>query len=249
MSSFISEPSPNGRFAGMQLSGNALKLTACLCMLADHAAKALPVGEETSFLFIQILGRISFPVFAYLLVEGFFYTGNIRRYLTRLLALALLSEIPFDLAMMKNIFDPDRQNTVFLLFAGLLMCRVISLIRSEASMHYRTALLLQFAALISFAAAAWFLKLDYGAQGIGVIAVFYYSHGKLPEHPKRERLTAAFWACCILNSYTLDEPFAFLCLLPLSLYNRQSGSRRWKTAFYLFYPMHLLALATLSRAL
>lgn len=231
---------PSDRQTG--LSGNGLKLIACVCMLADHGAKTLHAPAALHFILSDVVGRISFPLFCFLLVEGYFHTGNLRRYLSRLFALALLSEIPFDLAMKGKLFDLEWQNTVWLLFTGLLMCHLLTGIREKGDLHYRAALLLQLGCVILFAALAYLLHLDYGAEGIGAIAFLYYLHGRLPGNPRKEALLALFWACLVLNGITLEAPFTFLSLLPVYFYNRQAGSGKFKTFFYLFYPLHLLLL-------
>jgi hypothetical protein len=113
-------------------------------------------------------------------------------------------------------------------------------------MDYRFAALLQLLCIAFFAAGAGFLHLDYGPQGICAVAAFFCFHGRLPEHPQKEAFLAAFWACVLLNGVALEEIFAFLSLIPISLCSRKNGPRKYKTAFYLFYPLHLMLLFLLQ---
>jgi hypothetical protein len=78
-----------------RLSSNALKLTACVCMAVDHIGI---VFMDNNYI-MRAVGRLAFPVFAFLLVQGLLRTSDVRRYLLRLGIFAVVSEIPFDLAM------------------------------------------------------------------------------------------------------------------------------------------------------
>ncbi|MBQ9061280.1 MAG: hypothetical protein IJ121_00425 [Eubacterium sp.] len=245
----ISKSKDNQTF---QLTGRALKWIACICMLADHFAKCFSLNGVSYFLLSDLIGRITFPVFCMLLAEGFFHTRRRSRYILRVLLLALLSEIPFDLAIFHNICDWSAQNTCFTLVLGLLMFSVLEWIRSNPDRDYRLGSLLQIAAILLFATASCLLHTDYQANGIAALAVFYYGFTGLsqetenrPLSPKRGITAAA--ACLCLNIYQFYNAGAFLSVLPLSLYNGQRGkiSRFGKYAFYLFYPLHLLVLVLL----
>ena len=157
----------------IQLTGRALKWIACICMLADHTAKCFSLKGASFFLLSDLTGRITFPIFCMLLTEGFFHTRSRSRYILRVLLLALLSEIPFDLAIFHNICDWSAQNTCFTLALGLLMFSVLEWIRSNPDRDYRLSSLLQIAAILLFAAAAFLLHTDYQANGIAALTVFY----------------------------------------------------------------------------
>jgi hypothetical protein len=120
------------------LSGSSLKILALVCMLIDHIGAAIlyegillpraPIIIGTPlhklYLFYRVLrfiGRIAFPIFCFLLIQGFLYTSNRKRYVTRLGIFALISEIPFDLALNNRILEFTHQNVFFTLFIGLLI--------------------------------------------------------------------------------------------------------------------------------
>ena len=92
-------------------------MIAMLSMLADHIGAVL-FPEQILF---RVIGRLAFPIFAYTLVEGFFYTHDIKKYMCRIGILALLSEIPFDLTVSGKILEFGHQNIFFTLFIGLVM--------------------------------------------------------------------------------------------------------------------------------
>lgn len=205
----ISKSKENQTF---QLTGRALKWIACICMLADHFAKCFSLKGASFFVLSDLIGRITFPVFCMLLAEGFFHTRSRFRYILRVLLLALVSEIPFDLALHNKLWDWSAQNTCFSLVLGLVMFSVLELIRSDPQRDYRLSSILQIAAVLLFAAAAFLLHTDYQANGIAALAVFYYGFAG-------DRGTTAAAACLCLNIYQFHNAGAFLSVLPLSLYN------------------------------
>lgn len=119
------------------ISGSTLKLIAVVTMLTDHAGAtviraiwrhpAVSSVPERYTLWSHIyaasrdIGRIAFPIFCFLLVEGFLHTRNVRKYAERLLLFALISELPFDLALKGNWYYPAKQNVYFTLLIGLLV--------------------------------------------------------------------------------------------------------------------------------
>lgn len=223
----------------ISLSGNKLKIIACVSMFLDHFAKVFQTELDSSLYFVldNIIGRLAFPLFCLLLAEGYFHTRNLRKYMLRVALLALVSEIPFNLAMSGQFFDPRWQNTVFTLLLGLLMFCFLDIIRSRSDPVRLPAVLLQILTVLASAAAAWFLRTDYDVFGIGALACFYYLNGRIFKSP----LTADLWACFCL----FQEPAAFLSLLPVAAYNRSRGKRKMKYFFYCFYPLHLLLLVFL----
>ena len=124
------------------LNGNQLKLIAVISMLCDHAAIRLlayglipvlyAVGEDVLaerwnqvFWILRSVGRMAFPIYVFLLTEGFCHTRNRSRYALRLGVFALISEIPFDLLVYGKIWDTHSQNVFFTLFLSVLMLTVV----------------------------------------------------------------------------------------------------------------------------
>ena len=171
---------------------------------------------------MRFIGRIAFPIFCFLLLQGFLYTSNRRKYVTRLGVFALVSEIPFDLALNNQLLEFGHQNVFFTLFIGLLVLMVME--------RYEKNPYIQLGAVAAGMGLAWLLKTDYSYHGILLIAILYFFR----FYPLLQTIAG----CLSL----LWEAPACLAFLPINLYNGKRGLSL-KYLFYLFYPVHLLALA------
>ena len=217
------------------LDGSLLKLIALITMLVDHTASVLlrddytvvfSYAGRTVYLYelMRRVGRISFPIFVFLLVEGFLHTRNIKRYAGTLLVFAMLSEIPWDLEHAGRLWMPGSQNVLFTLLLGLLGIWVLR----DAQGPWKKAGLLLGLLLASMA-----LRADYGTTGFGFILLMYLL--------RDQQLPRAVVGSCFLDS-PLRSGLAFL---PISLYNGKRGfiGKGWlKYLFYLAYPVHMLIL-------
>lgn len=199
-----------------------LKLIAIGSMLIDHiGAMFFPESE-----IYRIVGRLAFPIFSYLLVEGFFYSRNIYRYATRLFVFALLSEVPFDLAFNESFLEFSSQNVMFTLLLGLLGMYFL-----EKNINYFIKILI--GALTMF--VAFFMSTDYSFYGILIIYAFYML---------RKKLFQSIIAQIIINGLVMGgmQAYAILSMLPIAFHNGEPGRFRMKYFFYIFYPLHLLIL-------
>ncbi len=232
---------------GRRLDGTMLKWIACITMLIDHIGC---ICIETHFrlsgitppgflllvnLFLRIIGRVSFPLFCFLLVEGFLHTHNVRRYLGRLTLFALLSEVPFDLATTGTPFDLQRQNVYWTLALGVVMLCALQRFQTKGGNGW-----LGIACAAGCVAAAYLLHTDYSGLGLLVILVMYLA---------RNDLKAQVLACAVLFiALGSLEIFGLLAFCFIKKYSGQRGSCSTilKWGFYCFYPLHLLALAYIS---
>lgn len=226
------------------INGLILKLIAIVTMAIDHIGAVL----YPDMMWFRIIGRIAFPIFVFLMVEGFYHTSNIRKYELRMLIFVFVSEIPFDLAFSQTAFEFSSQNVFFTLFLGLLM---LDLIRRVQKSHYVFEVLL----LIGFMVLAYFLHTDYSCGGILLIYVFYKARG-------HKIIQAA--ALAAISLFVIGPPmecFSVLAFIPIWFYNgkrsfksRDAASQNHmlsvtgKLAFYIFYPAHLLILHFLDLA-
>ena len=222
------------------LSGSTLKLLAVLTMLIDHGAiclaarlniPLLPGGSLTLYTLMRGVGRLSFPLFSFLLTEGFRHTRNRLRYGLNLLIFALLSELPFNLLIGGALFYA-KQNVFFTLLLGYLGIWAAESFREDRKK--------QLPLLLGLFVIAFLLRADYGWKGFCFILLLYY----LGEFPAVQAL-----GCSAL----LPWPYAVgLAFLPINLYNGRRGFVRGpvlKYLFYAFYPAHLLLLWLLRRSL
>ena len=109
------------------LSAAALHILAMAFMLLDHLWATLFLSQE----WMTCVGRLAFPIFAFMAVEGYFHTHSFKKYAQRMLIFALLSEIPFDLMYGGTWFYPVHQNVIWTLLIGLLGIRAMEAVREE----------------------------------------------------------------------------------------------------------------------
>lgn len=215
----------------LSLSSTGLKLIAMATMFVDHVG-LLFFPEEFMF---RLVGRISFPIFAFLIAEGFEKTSHIWNYLYRLLAFAALSQLPYSLFMQTSGATSIRLNIFFTLAGGLLALILLRKLRVVYAVPGIFFILL-FADYASF---------DYGIYGIlAVLGSALFLHFRsvgiamllgLPFF----RVIATLFG----SSPSLLQGYAALSVPFIMLYNGTHGPRLPRLLFYAFYPVHLLALA------
>lgn len=226
-------------------------------MLCDHIWATLVAGQD----WLTCVGRLAFPIFAFLLVEGFFHTRDLRRYVLRLLLLALLSEIPFDLMYAGTPFFPFHQNVIWTFLIALFCMWVIERAKGRGACGLHGS-----GRGGVCPAAGWpgaIAMVDYYGAGVLTVLVFYLFRGGR-WWQRLGQAAGMFWINCGLLAglmlqvqvlgVTVEFPqqgFALLALVPIWLYRgRQGYHSRWvQTVCYLFYPVHILVLAMLVRFL
>lgn len=227
----------------VQISGFELKIIAMMTMLTDHTAaiilERLLQSQEALYPWYQVMrciGRMAFPIYIFLLVEGFHYTKNRKKYALRLFAFALISEVPFDIAFQHTYVDSSYNNVFFTLLIGLGAMCLSEKIRTLYFNYRIKHMLLQIALVFAAEMLAELLHTDYGAGGVLAIFVMYFLY-------HRKGNPTVFAAAVIVLSICCDisELFALLMLLPIAWYNGSRG-KQVKALFYIFYPAHLILL-------
>ena len=216
----------------------ALKILAILAMSLDHIAAVFLSPINMPYLLMRGFGRIAFPIFCFLIVEGYYHTRDVKKYMIRLAGFALVSEIPFDLCFYQKPFYWQHQNVFFTLASGLITIYAIDEIKKRFSTSYIKALVLQFAVIILAMTTAWFLSTDYSMLGILIIIAFYVGRGNIIQ---------IAISICIVTLYLGNtfQLYSLLALIPIYLYNGKKGpSMRY--VFYVFYPAHMLILYVMS---
>lgn len=217
-----------------------LKIIAIITMFFDHVRYAFPNNVYLNNVFTQYVGRISFPLFAFMITEGYIHTSDIKKYIKRLVIFALISQIPFML-FRTFVGDYTMGNVLFTLLFGLLA--IIALDKIENTL-YST-----FAVVICFL-AGYFLDVDYGLWGISIIIIFFiFKNNKVLLSISylianfiyyyslvKERLFTP-----IINKFSIDYIILIIPLILVFLYNGKQG-RKIKYILYVFYPLHLIVL-------
>lgn len=223
------------RFPG--LSGNQLKIIALIAMTLDHIGVVL-LPRVT---FLRIIGRIAFPIFAWMIAEGCQYTRNRRKYLLSMLGLATVCQAVYFFAM-----------------GSLYMCVLVTFslsigliyLMEDARQRSGTAYLAPLAAfcgifflcrvlpdLIPYADYA----IDYGLWGVLLPVMVYFEK----EKNTKLRNFALGLILIALHSGTIQW-FSLLTLPLLAAYNGTRGKRKMKYLFYIYYPAHLVVIHLLS---
>lgn len=190
-------------------------------------------GLYQGYYIMRGIGRLSFPIYCYFLVEGLKYTRSAVKYLGRLLLFAVLSEIPFDLLFNGSVLEFGSQNVYFTLAIGLAVMMGMKKVDEKMPQQLMGSLL----QLLIFAAGCIFavvFSTDYEYLGILCITVIY-----LFSQSRRRQLIAGaviFW---------WEFPMAPLSFLLLALYKKKRGAKL-KYFFYAFYPVHLFLLYLLT---
>ena len=214
------------------MNTHVLKWIAVVSMVVDHFAAIFLARTSVLWLVMRCIGRFAFPIYVFLLVEGFNHTRSVRKYLFRMGLFAIISEIPFDLAFQGKLLEFQDQNVFFTLFLGLLCIYILREIELRFSMEIPAMLLWEAAIIAVFCIIAYFLKADYGYAGILLIAAFYLFRNN------KVLCTASLLS---ISGFLLGyiNVLATFAMLPIAFYNGQKGKSK-KYFFYVFYPAHLL---------
>lgn len=232
------------------LSSCGLHVLAMALMLSDHVWAAVFPNVRI----LTCIGRLAFPIFAFMIVEGYFHTRNFRKYLLRMLCFALISEIPFNLLYSGLPFYLFHQNVLWTFLIALLGIRVMELVRQKGKLLLTIGVC--FLTVIVCALSATVLMTDFYGFGVLMVFTFYFFRGRK-------------WWCFlgqlvflwIINvdimggmyypvelfgkTYeVVEQGLAMLALIPIWLYRGRKGysSKGFQYFCYSFYPLHCLIL-------
>ena len=223
------------------MSSFALHILAMLLMLCDH----LQLTLLPDLPILRCVGRLAFPLFAFMAVEGYLHTRSLKKYLLRLLMLAVISEIPFDLLVSGSVFDPMHQNVIWTIILGLCCIRAFENISADLKK------MLSAVVIIASLAAAIIARVDYSSAGVLTLLAFYAFRGNTVRCRLMQLLSLAFINLVLLGGIGFAFPYQALAVLSLPiiwLYDGSQGPHNGfiKAANYLFYPAHMLILALFS---
>ena len=227
------------------LSNFDLKLIAIITMTIDH----IGVIFGTPFYnFLRAVGRLSFPIFAFLLTEGYVHTRSFSKYFLRLLVLAVISEIIYDYVFYERFIYLGANNIFFTLALGLFTLFLLDKSRCLVKKYFKDKIDLIIILPITYllivvimGLIAEFLSFSYGMLGILIISFFYLF--------KNNFLLMVISVS--ISTLILGEPMQYFSLFSLILicfYNKELG-KKCKMFFYLYYPLHILVLGLINMLL
>ena len=257
----------------MPVTSFALKIVAIVTMTIDHICSIigqagfmvlLPDASLSTTFYMSklfhIIGRMAFPIFAFMLAEGSAKTHSMPRYLGRLALFAVISEPFFFYAFnrdpsMTSVLDSlarlNFTNVFFTLFLGALS---IFICQKLTEKYAEKGQIVSALCAIVLAFAGEYFKTDYGAMGVLLIVTLYFTR----EKRSMQCVEIVLWAFLLYPGWTslspgmnldiLDALGASLACIPILLYNGKRG-RPMKWTFYVYYPAHLLALTLIAGAL
>lgn len=230
------------------LTSDILKILAVIFMVFDHLWATIISGND----WMTYLGRLTFPIFAFQIAEGFIHTSNIKKYTLRLLVFALISEIPFNLFYGGSWFYPYHQNVIFTLLLGLLAIIQIDKIRKDKT---KKTVIKSILLLIPISLGSFIGFPDYGFWGYLTVIMFYLFrdfpfawalqlismillHIVLPEG--QQIIVEIFGK----THEIAIQSFAVFALIPIWLYGGRKGKsgKAMQYGFYVFYPAHMIIL-------
>lgn len=207
-------------------------------MLIDHIAFFFLPAESLLWKVGRYIGRLAFPIFCFLIVEGFFRTKNLKKYFLRLGILAVVSEAAFDFAFSADFLNFREnfrnQSVIITLIIGLLAITLID----RAKMKYLVPAPMTYNVLASIVillacATGFFFRSDYDVFGILLIICLYYFR------PQKLFCAIAFVVLCLLFDYVPQyEIVGVAAFIPIYFFNGEKGCDD-RHLFYLFYPLHL----------
>ena len=237
----------------LETTSFSLHIMAMLFMLCDHLWGTIVTGND----WLTCIGRLTFPIYAFMIVEGYFHTKNLKKYVLRLLLFAVISEIPFNLAMGSSLFFPIHKNV---LWSFLISIGFIHWNEKVKEKQLWKRILVGVATICIGYLVGIITFVDYYNAGIFMVLVFYFFKVK-----KWWCYLGQFICLWYINfemlgglSYEIDifgqthfiarQGLALLALIPIWLYKGKQGyhSKPLQYFYYAFYPLHLLILGLLK---
>lgn len=232
------------------ISSFGLHVLAMALMLCDHLWATLFPAQE----WLTCIGRVAFPIFAFLIVEGYFHTSDLKKYMGRMLIFALLSEVPFNLLYGSSVIYPLHQNVLWTFLIALLSIAIIEKVKGKKK-WWLTGLV-GFLVVVFDLALGTLAMVDYFGPGVLTVMVFYFFRGRkwwcfsgqfACLYYINMEILGGYYYPVQIGGFELDivqQGFALLALIPIWLYCGRQGyhSKAFQYVCYGFYPVHLLLL-------
>ena len=234
------------------ISRNTLKIIACIAMLCDHAGKSYIQGiygrdSDIYFLLCDVIGRIAFPIFCALFIQGIMHTKNEMKHLITLGVFAVISEPCFDLAIYHKWVYVRHQNVML---SWLLSCITIVLLKNLYA-EYKTNKLdicayvyIYLLIILLLSSLSFSLFIDYKMFIVPITGIVFFVWKTFPN--------LQFWVIgaiiAIAEAAFYKTPGTLLAIPFMMLYDStkiQKNNNVQRYSFYAFYPLHLLILGFL----
>ena len=238
------------------LSSFALHLLAMTFMLMDHMWATIVPDS----MWLTCVGRLAFPIFAFMIVEGYHHTRSVKKYMLRLLIFAVVSEMPFDLMVSGTLLYPFHQNIMWTLLLGLGTIYLIDrLLSGRQSLEHMLACC---AIVVVSAMLGTLFMLDYSGFGVLTVMTFYIFRGSGRLQHLGQLICLALINLVLIGGEAIPvslsglsfsfprQSFALLSLAFIWLYKGRQGihGKAVKYSFYAFYPLHMLILGLIAAA-
>ncbi len=217
--------------SGLQLDGNTLKIIAVISMFIDHMGYILFPQVEI----FRIIGRLAFPIFAFMISEGCMHTRNKQRYLLTMFTLAVLCQIVY------YLFDKSFDMCILITFSlSILMIYALQNFKSAGTLRVVSGCMFLFAVVCVYLLNQWFV-IDYGFWGcMAPVAASIFADNKADKYKR----VLPFCVVLVILVITLggNQVYSLFAIPLLLLYSGERGKWKMKYFFYVFYPVHLAVL-------
>ncbi|MBR2928506.1 MAG: conjugal transfer protein TraX [Oscillospiraceae bacterium] len=231
-----------------------LHIMAMAFMLCDHLWGTIVPGND----WLTCIGRIAFPIFAFMLVEGYFHTKDLKKYVKRLLLFAIISELPFNLALGSRWIYPIHQNVLWSFLISIALIHWNERTKAKGVLWKQIAVCV--ASIVIACAAGLLTFVDFYHAGILTVLVFYFFRGNAWWQRAAQLVFLWYINTEVLGGFGYEltlfgesfflhrQSFALLALIPIWLYRGRQGykSKPFQYFCYAFYPAHLLILGLLK---
>lgn len=232
------------------ISASTLHIIAMFCMLCDHLWATIVPGNQ----WLTCLGRLAFPMFAFMVVEGYFHTSNLKCYMLRLLLFAVISEVPFNLMYNSSFVYPFHHNVIWTLLLGIGLVHLNEL-TAKKQQRFLCIFVGCVTILVGFLLGT-IAMVDYYGAGVVTILVFYFFRKRtwwcllgqivVLYYLNVEILSGFYFEILIGNKafHVVQQGLALLAIIPIWLYQGRKGfkSKWFQYICYAFYPIHMLVL-------
>lgn len=238
------------------ITATEIKFLAMALMLLDHIWALLFSG----YLWVDYIGRLAFPLFAFGIVEGFKHTSNFKKYALRLFVFAIISEIPFNFMYNSSLIYPFHQNVIFTLLFGLLIIRFVDNIKIQYKDRNWKKVLKNTLGIIGISLLSVISFCDYGFLGVLMVVCLYLFNNKLLQLLSMILINCVFFKGMFipitiggLTFEFVTQGFAVFALPIIWMYNgnktrmaSQKSNKIVQYGSYIFYPAHMLILYLLT---